>query len=252
MAARERCKGVWTAMKAIGGSNIWVEYAGVKNTAVGAEMLSMPTRPHPARKGELIDVPGRNGKLFMDDGAYDRVLVSVRLMVPSGEMDAVHGWLTGSGLLRFGDDPSRAYNASVTKEFSVSNRFARLRGQEFSVTFDCEPFRYVYPSPADVTISTSGGTITNPGTVFSQPKLKITGSGDFTVVVNGYSIDGRSITGGAIVDCELQETFTPDETQSLNGSFVMDEFPVLKPGTNAITWTGDVTKIEITPRWRYL
>lgn len=239
-------------MKAIGRQNIWMEYAGIKNAEVGAEMLSMPTRPHPARKGELIDVPGRNGKLFMDEGAYDRILVSVRLMVPSGEMDAVHGWLTGSGVLRFGDDPNRAYQAAVTKEFSVSNRFSRLRGQEFSVTFDCDPFRYVYPSPAAVTISESGGTIENPGTVFSQPKLRITGSGDFTVVVNGYSMDGREISGGAIVDCELQETFTLDETQSLNSSFVMDEFPVLRPGTNIITWSGDVTQIEITPRWRYL
>lgn len=239
-------------MKAVGSQNIWIEYAGRKNTDLGVEMLSMPTRPHPARKGELIDVPGRNGKLFMDEGAFDRILVSVRLMAPGGDMDAVNGWLTGTGLLRFGDSPARAYQASVTKEFSVSNRFARLRGQEFTVTFDCDPFRYVYPSPAAVTIAVSGGTIENPGTVFSQPEIKITGNGDFTLVVNGYSIDGREIANGAIVDCELQETFALDKTQSLNGSFVMDEFPVLRPGTNIVTWSGGVTQVEITPRWRYL
>lgn len=239
-------------MKAVGSANAWLEYAGHKNTEYGVEMLSMPTRPHPARKGDLIDVPGRNGKLFMDEGAYDRVLVSVRVIAVDGNMDAVNGWLSGRGLLRFGDDPTRAYNASVTKEFSVSNRNSRLRGQEFTVVFDCEPFRYVYPAPAVQEITTSGGTITNPGTVFSQPEIKLTGSGDITLVVNGYSVEARSLTDGAIIDCELMETFNLAKTESLNSSFVMDEFPVLRPGANIITWTGSVTKVEITPRWRYL
>ena len=191
-------------MKAVGSANAWLEYAGHKNTEYGVEMLSMPTRPHPARKGDLIDVPGRNGKLFMDEGAYDRVIVSVRVIAVDGNMDAVNGWLSGKGLLRFGDDPTRAYNASVTKEFSISNRNSRLRGQEFTVVFDCEPFRYVYPPKPAEEITTSGGTITNPGTVFSQPEIKLTGSGDITLVVNGYSVDAEKshiVLGDVIVKC---------------------------------------------------
>ncbi len=30
------------------------------------------------------------------------------------------------------------------------------------------------------------------------------------------------------------------------------EFPVLKPGPNAISWTGTVTKVVVRPNWRYL
>ena len=30
------------------------------------------------------------------------------------------------------------------------------------------------------------------------------------------------------------------------------EFPVLKPGANAISWTGTVTKVVVRPNWRYL
>ena len=36
-------------------------------------------------------------------------------------------------------------------------------------------------------------------------------------------------------------------TQTMNG-----EFPVLKPGANAISWTGAVTKVVVRPNWRYL
>ena len=40
-------------------------------------------------------------------------------------------------------------------------------------------------------------------------------------------------------------------TTGLN-SAMSGEFPVLKPGQNAISWSGDVTKVEISPNWRYL
>ena len=30
------------------------------------------------------------------------------------------------------------------------------------------------------------------------------------------------------------------------------EFPVLKPGANAISWIGAVTKVVVRPNWRYL
>jgi phage-related protein len=30
------------------------------------------------------------------------------------------------------------------------------------------------------------------------------------------------------------------------------EFPLLKPGNNLISWSGDVTSLVIQPNWRYL
>ena len=35
-------------------------------------------------------------------------------------------------------------------------------------------------------------------------------------------------------------------------SAMSGEFPILKPGMNAISWTGEVTKVEVKPNWRYL
>ena len=54
-------------MRAVGTQNAWFQFRGIKNTEMNVQMLSMPTRPHPARKGELIDVPARDGKLFIDN-----------------------------------------------------------------------------------------------------------------------------------------------------------------------------------------
>ena len=38
---------------------------------------------------------------------------------------------------------------------------------------------------------------------------------------------------------------------SMNGCMSGD-FPTLLPGQNAISWTGNVTKIVVQPNWRYL
>lgn len=35
-------------------------------------------------------------------------------------------------------------------------------------------------------------------------------------------------------------------------SAMSGDFPVLLPGQNAISWTGNVTKVEIQPNWRSL
>lgn len=228
-------------------------FNGKPSSEYGVYLRTRPDIPTAERDVETLDIPGAAKPLLIDHGGYKAQNIEIEAYINNEtNLDAVRGWLAGYGEMIFSTEPNCAYHIYITGSVEYEHVGRTLRSRSIIVPCTLMPFRYVYPSPADVTISTSGGTIENPGTVFSQPKLKITGSGDFTVVVNGYSIDGRSITGGAIVDCELQETFTPDETQSLNGSFVMDEFPVLKPGTNAITWTGDVTKIEITPRWRYL
>ena len=38
---------------------------------------------------------------------------------------------------------------------------------------------------------------------------------------------------------------------SMNGCMGGD-FPTLLPGQNAISWTGNVTKVVVQPNWRYL
>ena len=51
-------------MRPVGKENAWFSFKGIRNTEYDVRMISMPTRPHPARKGNLIDIPGTNGKLF--------------------------------------------------------------------------------------------------------------------------------------------------------------------------------------------
>ena len=100
-----------------------------------------------------------------------------------------------------------------------------------------------------MTISTSGGTITNPGSVYSEPLITLTGSGDITLMVGTTIVELTDITTGIVLDCSLKEAYLGT---ALMNDHMSGDFPVLKPGLNGISWSGNVTSIVISPRWRFL
>ena len=234
--------------------SVWFEFAGARNTDKGVRLLSLPVRYHPAERGELIQVPGRDGYLWAADGAYDNVLTRVQCQTADdADMAAVSAWLRGAGELRFSDDPDRCYRARVTKEFSRSAAMNRFVNQTFTVTFDCQPFLY-HREVADIILTASPATITNPGTYKSAPRLTIEGTGDAALTIGTQIVEVTELAGGVIIDSELGECFDLTQSMLLNGKVTLldDGFPVLQPGANIISWTGAVTKITIAPRWRDL
>lgn len=46
-------------------------WAGVPSTSVGVVVERYPAQPGPSRRIETIQVPGRNGDLLIDQGAWD-------------------------------------------------------------------------------------------------------------------------------------------------------------------------------------
>ncbi len=229
----------------------WFEFAGTRSDRMGVRLLAMPKRPHAAEKGELLTVPGRSGYLWMSEGgARETIDISAECESMDGyNADAVSAWLSGDGLLIFSDEPNRAYRARVIDEYTRESRFLHFDAQKFGVVFTCQPHRYLYPA-ADIIKFTAAGYATNPGTAASSPRIVITGSGDMTVNVGAYQID---ISGGSIiVDSEMQDCFDTDGITLANNRVSMEEFPVLNPGANRISWSGGVTNVAIEGRWRYL
>ena len=126
-----------------------------------------------------------------------------------------------------------------------------LRGNPhctFAVNFRCYPFFYTNAA-ADITVTASGTIITNPGSVYSEPILTVTGSGDITLIVGTTIVELENISGSIVIDSVLQEAY---QGTTLMNDHMSGDFPVLKPGQNAISWVGSVTKVAIRPNWRYL
>ena len=97
--------------------------------------------------------------------------------------------------------------------------------------------------------TTSGTFINNPGSVYSEPVITVYGSGEITLMVGMVIVELDGITDSITLDAPLMEAYK--DTTGMNGCMSGD-FPTLLPGQNAISWTGNVTKVVVQPNWRYL
>ena len=210
-----------------------------------------PGYAYPERDYTITHIPGRNGDIIQDNGCYKNVerTYEVSFDAPNEDFatyaNAVSAWLhstTGYARLEDSYEPNY-YRMAVYQE---SNIFENLYNQAGTATivFECKPQRFLKTGDNTITIQNSL-TIMNPTGFEAYPLLKVTGTSG-VLTVNGNSITFSSIDNFVMLDCELQDAYK--ETTNKN-STVSGTFPVLKPGSNTISWTGDISSVTMKPRW---
>ena len=113
-----------------------------------------------------------------------------------------------------------------------------------------QPFKYSVNAAGDALELTAPTTIRNSGTVYSEPIITVYGSGDITLNINGEDFPMYGVQESITIDSEMMEVFKGNANQ--NGKYGGAEFPRFEVGKNKINWTGNVSKIKIQPRWRWL
>lgn len=247
-------------MRAVGTANAWFAFKGIRNDVFDVRMVGMPTRPRPAEKGKYIDIPGTNGRVWQSQRAYDRIPVTQRVVAnDNANIDDINAWLDGEGDLIFGDEPERVYHARITKEISRANQTPRLRGQAFTINFDCEPFRYSANAEGEsVTAYESAFPIPNPGTVYSEPLIIVNGSGSGTLQIGQNTMFFEDLTAGVplYVDCAAKIAYTgtgaADDPMLPATQHTGGEWMRIAPGPNFINIDGGITSVTVHPRWRWL
>ena len=240
-------------------TEFWFEFKGVRSTTMNVELLDMPVRPYAASRGDVQPIGGRHGVLWQPDDlereVYDNIVVRLPCQTRGTfDIDEIGAWLSGAGDLRFSDEPDHVYRARIAKEFARSNRLPRFQDQIFTPSFDCFPLRYkrLASAAADDWVSTSSGqNCSNPGTVESEPRIVVEGSGNFIVNVGAQMLTFEGVTGGIVIDSELDDCLNLAMSELQNHRATFEAFPLLLPGTNIITWSGSVSKVTIRPRVRY-
>ena len=58
-----------------------------------------------------------------------------------------------------------------------------------------------------MTITTSGDTITNPGSVYSEPLITVYGSGNITLMVGTTIVELTNVSSSIVLDCALKEAY---------------------------------------------
>lgn len=210
----------------------------------------------PERDVEQIAVPGRNGTLIQDNGRYKNILVSYPVSICQDFAEnaaAARAWLMAApGYHRLEDEyhPHTFRLAMFKGPIDFDVQFLCRTG-ETTLTFDCKPQRFLRMGEHPIAFETAG--ILHNVTGFpAQPLITVYGSGSGTLTVGEYTVEIRAIEDTILLDSDLQDAFRVAASGALenkNGAIHAPEFPVLLAGDNVISWTGDITKVEIIPRW---
>ena len=217
---------------------------------LGFALVGRPSIPSANKRYESTEVEGRDGSLTRFIGYEDlKFTLTFNILFQNDikqKLREIKGLLSGAKTLAFDDSPNFFYKI---KQAQISDTETIIKSSGvFTVEFVCEPFEYEKTSSAAYT--TKPISLTNQTTAESLPIIKVTGTGTVVLTVNGTGITLTGLTSSITLDSELQEAYTGLTTNmnsNMNGNF-----PVFKTGSNSITWTGTVTKVEIDPQWRWL
>ena len=230
--------------------NDWFEWNGVRCTQYGIHVLEQPPVTIPSERVTFTDVPGRSGSLTQmegDDVYDDMVLTATCLITDPSRIPEIAAWLRGSGTVTFANRQGGFYHARVINQIPFEKILRGNPHRSFAINFRCKPFWYL-SDVEPITLTTSGTFITNPGGVASEPVITVYGYGEITLMV-GMTITGLEIADKITLDTPLMEAYSG--STSMN-SCMSGDFPQLLPGKNAVSWSGNVSRVEIQPNWRSL
>lgn len=231
--------------------NDWFSWNGVRCTEYGIHVLEQPPITIPSERATFTNVPGRSGTLttLEGDDVYDDMILTATCIIDSPKrIPEIAAWLKGSGTVTFANRQGGFYYARVVNQIPFEKVLRGNPHRSFAVNFRCKPFWY-QANVQPITLTASSPFITNPGSVASEPVITVYGSGEITLMVGMTICELEGVTDSLTLDTPLMESYRG--STSMN-SCMSGDFPLLEPGQNAISWTGEVSKVEIQPNWRYL
>jgi phage-related protein len=222
---------------------IWNDENSLDN---GIIVNELPAITRAEERVEKIHVSGRSGYLIETDGSYEGTVKPCECTLDEGNIDYINIWLRGYGKVVFSNEPEKVYTAYIINQIPFNKVIPTLH--KFVVVFDCQPFKEIVDQET-ITI-TQPTTLYNQGTKESEPKLKIYGTGNVSITINNQTFYINNLVDYIIVDSEMMDCYR--DSQSFNNLMIGD-FPTFKVEEgNSISYSGNIEKIEINPRWCFL
>lgn len=226
-------------------------------TDFGVYIEQRPKVPTPKRRVEFISVSGRSGSLKYDDKTYEDITIAIECgIISNGNAEGIYSrlddlkeWLFESGeqQLIFSFSTNRYYIAQVVNQIDFEIALRKIG--KFVIVFNCKPFQYSVNNNA-ITLTKSDTNIINMGNLESPPIIEVYGSGDITLGVNENFVNLLNVSSQITMNSVIKDAYN-DKLENLNSKMDGD-FLMLSKGTNNITWSGNVSKVIVTPNWRWL
>lgn len=217
-----------------------------------------PDYAYPERDYSTEHIPGRSGDLVYDNGAFKNVDRTYEIAAGVFDSDfasvanKIVSWLSSvDGYARLEDSYEPEYfRLAMYKE---KNAFVNIynKGGRTTITFNCKPQRFLKSGEQILSI-TQPCDIFNPTAFKARPLITVYGSGPCALNVDGVIVEIKQLEDQITLDCEILDAYRQvgdAAQQNKNNTIYAMEFPVLNAGPSHISWTGNIAKVEIIPRW---
>ena len=230
-------------------------FAGQSCLDFGLHIEEHPHYTTAQRSVTTQQVPGRDGLLAFDTGAFGNVDLSYNVYVNATSRNTmaagreISTWLQGNfGYQRLEDayDTEVYRMATFTGPVDFSNFFQKYG--KATLTFNCMPQRFFKSGESLLKLS-NGVTLRNYW-MCAKPLIQVTGSGQGILYFNGYQVTISNIPStGITLDCDTQDAYQGIENLNSLISVSNEGFPRLEHGDTQIRWSGGITGVSIYPRW---
>ena len=202
-----------------------------------------------------IQIPGRNGDLHIDEGAYNNrtgtaLCYALEATKVTSQMDEIMSFLfasKGYRKLEVSDDTDHYWEARVANGGDIAARLGMLN--PFSISFDCKPYRR-YPSGDTAIVISGNTTITNETGFPAYPLIYVVAASGGSFRIGYGEIDfSDSFTG--YIDCADMRAYSALGT-SLDHLIAYASYPVLNVGSNSVQLVSGITSMQIYPHWQTL
>lgn len=163
----------------------------------------------------------------------------------------INNWLKNSISQELIYSPNKIGYYKVKKieigEITTSSRIVR----KFTVNFTIYPYLFLFEGNNIITLNSNTTLFNVKSTYKSKPCISIYGNGNITLNINSQSLILKGVESSIIVDSFIQDCYRISNGKKIHQNNKMySKFPMLESGQeNKISWSGNVSKIEILPRW---
>lgn len=226
-------------------------FNGNRSLNLNLFLENYPSIPIANEEYEEVSVEGRSGNLIINKGTYPdkKIPFTFTILSPRIEIDfeRVYEWLTEieDNRLIFGRN-DRCYKVKKVVFGNIQKEFRTIG--EFDVTFLCEPFTQDLEKIIHE-ITATGFRIKYDGNAPGDTLIKIYGTGNIQLTINGETMQINRVTNYVEIDSNLLQVRNQDGTSKDDDT--LGDFILFEKGINTISYIGTVTKIVIEFTTKY-
>lgn len=220
-------------------------------TITGLLIQNLPPISKPKQRVEVEEIDGRDGDIvtYLGYGAYNKEFKIG--LYGSYDVDEIIEYFNSQGTVIFSNEEDKYYNYQIIEQIDFDKL---LRYKEAVVKMHVQPFKYSSEdNEKTFTINNETSiTIRNSGNIYSRPVLTITGSGNIDLSLNGiqlFDINMGNYTS-ITIDTNNMNAYNGSTLLNRNVTGSYDNFK-LNVGKNTISWSGNISQIQINnySRW---